>query len=63
MLGHATWNGSSFLIAFLAESIGFGETGIILTELVWLFVLVGTSLVIGWHILKAVSQEPHHHEP
>ena len=59
ILGHATWNGTSFLITVLAQAIGLGTTGVLLVELLWILVMLGGVLGLGWHIIRAVSEQPH----
>ena len=58
IMGHAFWNGSSFGIGILAESMGYGEIGIILISLLWICILVVGVLLIGMGLMGSVRGAP-----
>jgi hypothetical protein len=58
MLGHAFWNGTSFLSLYIAEMMGLSEVGMILISLGWTAFLVTAILFIGINIIRTVATVP-----
>jgi RsiW-degrading membrane proteinase PrsW (M82 family) len=58
MLGHAFWNGSSFLVSLLGENIGLSLGVDILLNLSWTAVLITTVLFLATIIMKGVRTLP-----
>lgn len=54
MLGHAFWNGSSFLVSLLGGNYGLSLGIDILLNLSWMAVLISTVLFIATKIMKGV---------
>jgi RsiW-degrading membrane proteinase PrsW (M82 family) len=58
MLGHAFWNGTSFLSLYIAEMMGLSEVGMTLVFLGWTTFLVTAILFIGINIIRTVATVP-----
>ncbi len=58
MLGHAFWNGTSFLSLYIAEMMGLSVVGMILISLGWTAFLVTAILFIGINIIRTVATVP-----
>ncbi len=58
IVGHATWNGSSYLVEFLAQLFGWPDVLTVLVMLGWIALLVAGVLLIGSGLLRGVRNAP-----
>jgi hypothetical protein len=58
MVGHATWNGSSYLVDWVAQSLGWPDILTILVSLGWIGLMVCGVLLIGSGMLRGVRNAP-----
>lgn len=58
MTGHATWNGSTYLVELLALVFGWSDVLTILVMLGWIGLLVAGVLLIGSGLLRGVRNAP-----
>mgnify|MGYP000172697753 CR=1 FL=1 len=58
MLGHAFWNGSTFLVPLLGDSIGLSSGVNFLLSLFWIAILITIVLILATKIMKGVRTLP-----
>ncbi len=58
MLGHAFWNGSSFLVTLGGESLGLSSGVNFLLYLFWIAILITIVLILATKIMKGVRTLP-----